>query len=875
MSEATICTPYDAAVDAVKRGWSVIPVHALTDKSPGGCTCGRPDCPNPGKHPAEGAWQLSSYISTADCYTLFMEDSRRPNAGILTGSKSGIIVLDIDPRNGGEEGLIELLETYGGMPDTYTVKTGSGGWHFYFQLPEGMDLASPKLGIDGVDFLANGRMAVTPGSVSGSGTYVVHNNAPLAMIPEWLVALAREKRGTKSAAEIIMAADLPTRSELTTSQQERCYRYAIKVIEMECETYATMPWGQGNDRLFMTCCNILEILQSPWSGVDIDYARARLEDARIKRWSAALAAMASNPLMKNPGQSAEEVRITWESAQRRVKGKGRKLPEDNDSRWEGILFDAPFVTGSAMVTGGLMASSPIVSGSPFMQPNEAEAAAIDSLEGEGVQITEADRVQFAQAEMQAQYEALVLQEKLKLDIRDDARKLQRAEHASKFPEPTVTLLTDLLNEIDEGPQYRIGDLWPSGGRVVLAAQFKAGKSTLIGNVTRSLTDGDAFLGRGLPFSVGGETSFPVSKLAADEKVFLVDLELDRRTVRRWLRDQGIKNTDQVCVVPLRGRLGEFNILDEDRRAKWAALLREQNTRVLIIDPLAPLLNSLGLNENENKDVGPLLDALDTLCEEAGVSELLIAHHMGHNGDRARGASRLRDWPDVEWKLIKEGSGGELGKEAKPDAARFFSAFGRDVLVQESKLDFDPENRRLFITGGDRGQHAATKGLPLVIEIVRGEPGISTSNLIEALQRQGISQADARRAVKSAVTGRDIHTYPGTKRAIHHFSNDQCKTPEKCASGVRLNFAAVEPTTEEIEHGLSTIGAVFADLFPGTHDGVTEGKVRMHAMDDTRKLSVSRAVFDRAWDEALEREWVVQVGSAKVYRWDVLATRSHH
>lgn len=870
MSEATICNPYDAAVDAVKRGWPVIPVHATTNKSPGRCTCGRPDCPHPGKHPAEVAWQKSSYLSTADCWSLFMEDSRRLNAGILTGIKSGIIVLDIDPRNGGEEGLIGLLETYGGMPDTYTVKTGSGGWHFYFQLPEGMDLASPKLGIDGVDFLANGRMAVTPGSVSGSGTYVVHRNVPLAMIPEWLVALAREKLGAKSTAEIIMAADLPTRSELSTPQQERCYRYAIKVIEMECEAYATAPWGQGNDRLFMACCNILEILQSPWSGVGVDYARARLEDARIKRKAAAQAAGNGN------GASISEVDITWESARRRVAGKGRKLPEDAEDRWDGILFETPFVTGSAMVSGAPLATgSPIVSGIPFMQPSDAEAAAIDSLEGEGVQITEADRIQFAQAEVQAQWDALVLKKKFEMDVVDAAKKLQRAEHANRFPDPTATLLTDLLSEVDEGPQYRIGDLWPVGGRIILAAQFKAGKSTLIGNVIRSVIDGDAFLGRGVPFSVGGETSFPVSKLAPEEKVFLIDLELDRRTVRRWLCDQGIKGTDQVCVQPLRGRLAEFNILDEDRRTKWAALMREQNTRVLIIDPLAPLLNSLGLNEKNNEDVGPLLDALDTLCEEAGVSELLIAHHMGHNGDRSRGASRLRDWPDVEWKLIKEGSGAENGKEAKADAPRFFSAFGRDVLVQESRLDFDPETRRLFITGGDRGQHAATKGLPLVIEIVRGEPGISTNGLVEAMQRRGLSQVDARRAIKSAVTGRDIHTYPGTKRAILHFSDDQCTTPEKCASGVRLNFAAVEPTAEEIEHGLSTIEAVFADLFPGTTDGVSEGKVRMHAMDDTRKLSVSRAVFDRSWDEALEKGSVVQVGSAKVYRWDALATPSHH
>ena len=36
------------AIAAVRRGWPVIPLHAATAV---GCTCRRPDCPSPGKHP--------------------------------------------------------------------------------------------------------------------------------------------------------------------------------------------------------------------------------------------------------------------------------------------------------------------------------------------------------------------------------------------------------------------------------------------------------------------------------------------------------------------------------------------------------------------------------------------------------------------------------------------------------------------------------------------------------------------------------------------------------------------------------------------------------------------------------------------------------
>src|SRR5690606_41978960 len=59
-----------------------------------------------------------------------------PNISILTGTPSGIFVVDIDPDAGGMESMQALIAEHGNLPTTFTVRTGGGGWHLYFQMPD-------------------------------------------------------------------------------------------------------------------------------------------------------------------------------------------------------------------------------------------------------------------------------------------------------------------------------------------------------------------------------------------------------------------------------------------------------------------------------------------------------------------------------------------------------------------------------------------------------------------------------------------------------------------------------------------------------------------------------------------------------------------
>lgn len=119
------------------------------------------------------------------------------NIGIVTGQVSNLVVLDIDPRHGGDASLNRLALRYDRLPPTLTVQTGGGGRHFYFTaLAEPAALPS-RVGLaEGIDVRAEGGMVVAPPSVHPSGRRykwvscgdVRQDAAPL---PRWLVGLIR------------------------------------------------------------------------------------------------------------------------------------------------------------------------------------------------------------------------------------------------------------------------------------------------------------------------------------------------------------------------------------------------------------------------------------------------------------------------------------------------------------------------------------------------------------------------------------------------------------------------------------------------------------------------------------------------------------
>jgi hypothetical protein len=403
-----------------------------------------------------------------------------------------------------------------------------------------------------------------------------------------------------------------------------------------------------------------------------------------------------------------------------------------------------------------------------------------------------------------------------IQVRREAQRLVDAQERPPVELPRLSSLAVFLEVQDEAITHRIAGLWPSGGRVVLTAPPKIGKSTTVANVLRSLADGDAFLGQ-----------FAAQRA---KRVVLLDNELDERMLRRWLREHQIVNVNAVAVASLRGRLSTFDILDPATRTRWAQLLGPAD--VLIFDCLRPALDALGLDEN--RDAGRFLEALDELTTEAGISETLVIHHTGHTGERSRGDSRIIDWPDAIWKLVRDTDADEANPQA---AGRYFTAYGRDVDQPETLLAYDPTTRHLTAAGGTRRD---TREGPIRLALVEllADAGMPLSGrAIEGpLTEAGHARDQVRGVLKKLVREAVVQTSSGPRNAVLHslnpasareFAEVRERTGSECASapiGRTLAHSQSKAVSGEDEAAHSNLRLVKSESGDDTSRGLTPAQL---------------------------------------------------
>lgn len=181
-------TTLDTANELLRRGLYLFPL------------------PHGNKKP-KGRWTKTTSSNPAKIAAWAADEYEPPNIGINTGD-SGLVVLDIDCKHG-KDGFVlleELESKHGQLPDTYTVRTPTGGLHFYFRRPDDdmayrnrADIYRPG---SGVDIRASGGFVVGPGSRTPDGEYTLESEADFAPLPEWLrQQLAEPRRDRETLAD--------------------------------------------------------------------------------------------------------------------------------------------------------------------------------------------------------------------------------------------------------------------------------------------------------------------------------------------------------------------------------------------------------------------------------------------------------------------------------------------------------------------------------------------------------------------------------------------------------------------------------------------------------------------------------------------------
>lgn len=279
------------------------------------------------------------------------------------------------------------------------------------------------------------------------------------------------------------------------------------------------------------------------------------------------------------------------------------------------------------------------------------------------------------------HQQLVAERVRQLRVDRDARALLATEGRPVKPFDAGTL-AEILARPPE-PVARVENLMPWQASTLIVAQRKTGKTTLVLNLARVLLAGGRFLG-----------SFPVRPVQPEASVAFLNYEVSAAQLARWVAEVGVP-VDRLFVVNLRGTSNP--LATQAGRAGLADLLRSHNIESLIVDPFGRAYT--GEDQNKPGEVGAWLADLDRFArEEVGALDLILTAHAGWQGERSRGASALEDWPDSIVTLTRDDDTG----------SRFIRATGRDVDLEEDRLDFDPDTRTLSLSGTGGRKVAAAR-----------------------------------------------------------------------------------------------------------------------------------------------------------------------
>lgn len=261
-------TLLDIALDYLHRGWPVFPVCTPVPGKEGWCEqhrehaaenerrakSGRMQLAKPGKHPLVSWGEFQHRLPTEDEVIAWWTRFPTANIGMVTGTLSGLVVLDAD----GLEAYTGVLSR-GSVEPTPVAATGSPNhYHWYLRHPgRPVKNFAGDRGTIGLDFRGDGGYVVLPPSLHQSGNlYTWLQNTehiPPRVVPLWLLHMLSDGSS-------------PQPRDGVDGESQR------GPIDIE-GVLRGVPEGQRDDTLYRTACRLRS------DNVPIEYAELLIRTA--------------------------------------------------------------------------------------------------------------------------------------------------------------------------------------------------------------------------------------------------------------------------------------------------------------------------------------------------------------------------------------------------------------------------------------------------------------------------------------------------------------------------------------------------------------------------------------------------------------------
>ena len=213
----------ETALGLAARGFKVFPIAAGA-KTP----------------PLVKSWQT---VATADPATVASWWTQWPDANVGIHC-DGLVVIDVDPKNGGRESLATLEQEIE-LEATYEVDTPSGGTHIYYRCPAG---AAVRNGVNvlgaGIDVRTTAGYVVGAGSRTAVGEYRLMADEPIADIDATILA---------RLTAVPSKSERAPSSDFIATDQDAAVARAVAFLE----SHPVAVQGQGGDHhTYRTICRV-------------------------------------------------------------------------------------------------------------------------------------------------------------------------------------------------------------------------------------------------------------------------------------------------------------------------------------------------------------------------------------------------------------------------------------------------------------------------------------------------------------------------------------------------------------------------------------------------------------------------------------------